>query len=1471
MTNLKQITDTLIEKYNNAVDFYRNEDFEHFFGDMRKAVEAICKAIIFDALQDDENANKILDGKKEITFNAVDKKYEILDSHNGCIPSNSKLLFPAEYALYHRHPEIRFNYSKNASRGNHLNRDVNNAYAKLSIFFSDASSLGSHSDESDIDGLRQSQYAVCTITAFLDFISQKRYITSELQKTLENLRQIPIDFPSQRRKKTEDELKDVLGKTYSFGENEGGYKCIIILPTKNPGLKSDELEALFKLPCAMVIDFGTRNSADIYKSIDQNSTKSKIRIVAKKEDCVEGKSMVNWFFALGDNEVGDDITNNYKDWRKKRFKILSEVMKGVVEKGSTDKYFIMDFLEDAKYAKYIFDHLNDVFGDEETAINRVSQIFSFSQNSEVHRELEEWKEDCSYNITFASHITLADFLTFVNGRNPSNETCQSRCQVTLKDINFSEDEFCIYNEVGINIFMPRGVASKNGIGDFYTGYEITWRELELDYDIKRSKYETFKNKIVSLIRNSTKNTLEYILKHNPGAGATTMARRLAYDLYKQCWAENNDFVCVAVFLDEYNSKTIEYLSNLSTKIDNRFIVAIIDSGRISVENFDMLFRNMDKQNRKVLFIRLFRTGQKEITGGDNTTTLPSKLTEEEIELFYNKYKNQAATIGKKEFPASISDLASDLEVVDFPLLLNNETTQGLLLYNYADEYINHSHFTEELKRFCGFVAFAYYYAERPLNQNLVGLLYKNRKIIASSDIKEIKNALDKMLFRTKDENGRPDGAWRPRFSAFCEPILRAVWGVNWKSKLPTISKEFIDECSNMGTAIGKKDEDMLHAMFILRPDDNFKNDSDGSKAKFSKLIEDVLKAGFQPESIFKRLIETYPNDTAFMGHFGRYLFEKAYSEKNTKSDDGKYFEAEKYISRAIETSPGIADNYHILGMLYLRKIQALKKELESLKSKENFDADDIEVRMLDWADEAKSGFEKSQYLNPASPYGYTSICKLYKECIEFAKELKGSDDFSFCDEEEKYMEISELLNNSLSQLGNICQAYEDSVDYMRQSRSIYEKIKLFQYKVLGQASEAVERYRNLYRQANDKYKKTYFGKQQIEAMLYRRTEGLTQEKQRYYKAFAMGKLKGKDRNEIEEILNYLRRQDDVNCYENLFWFKMSSNEEFSFDDAIDMLQEWLNLCKNDDRPQNGKLKANFYLAVCYSAMAINSEEPRYDYVDNAKRYFEDATKLADTFEIKSINSLAFLGEEEDVHCILLPSKKDHAKKVNAKIEKIDGRKGYAIIPNCGVKLKVFFSNKDYKYNSLRDEHKTFITGSIGFRYDGLRIYDSYIETDLTPKEKAETVKDDYEEDNTVPINTNDEHDNHDNLSKATESVDTETNGKIGNCSVKVLDKIDLTKIQINNPRECKENNNADAGCYRRFIGKIDAERKYVWARREHYQIDKMKGYKHGCSPKEYDYENEEEFYFEKKNRPNYKTGGTYTYAINVRPAKEENM
>lgn len=74
----------------------------------------------------------------------------------------------------------------------------------------------------------------------------------------------------------------------------------------------------------------------------------------------------------------------------------------------------------------------------------------------------------------------------------------------------------------------------------------------------------------------------------------------------------------------------------------------------------------------------------------------------------------------------------------------------------------------------------------------------------------------------------------------------------------------------------------------------------------------------------------------------------------------------------------------------------------------------------------------------------------------------------------------------------------------------------------------------------------------------------------------------------------------MDSYESIFWYKMSGNEEFSLDEAVNLLIEWLHQYEINRKNGGGKLKAAYYLAVCYSAMAINSNSYNEDYIRNAK-------------------------------------------------------------------------------------------------------------------------------------------------------------------------------------------------------------------------------------------------------------------------------
>lgn len=66
--------------------------------------------------------------------------------------------------------------------------------------------------------------------------------------------------------------------------------------------------------------------------------------------------------------------------------------------------------------------------------------------------------------------------------------------------------------------------------------------------------------------------------------------------------------------------------------------------------------------------------------------------------------------------------------------------------------------------------------------------------------------------------------------------------------------------------------------------------------------------------------------------------------------------AENLISQAIELSPNADDNYHMMGMLNLRKIQSIENCIAKIKNDSSYDFYDFEDLIQKWMLQAKKKF-----------------------------------------------------------------------------------------------------------------------------------------------------------------------------------------------------------------------------------------------------------------------------------------------------------------------------------------------------------------------------------------------------------------------------------------------------------------------------------------------------------------------------------
>lgn len=860
--------------------------------------------------------------------------------------------------------------------------------------------------------------------------------------------------------------------------------------------------------------------------------------------------------------------------------------------------------------------------------------------------------------------------------------------------------------------------------------------------------------------------------------------------------------------------TSEYLSKLSEDTDNACILAIVESKNVCRPDFDNMVNRLAKAKKKVFFIYIETSySRKKITKNTDIVYLDDILNRDE-ERFVAKYKSQgldeAAIINAKRERGDRS-----LEVIDFPLMLKEEISTESLS-SYISEWMEL--LPDNLREFVGYVGFVSHYSQLGLNQNLVRSTWcdpsSGHYTLKGYD-EEKMAAIYKLLIE-EYSGDEPLGVWRPRYNKFSTYLIKAAWGENWLDRLSEISKAFIQQCSQSGQ-LGSDDKDMLRSLFIIRRDVDFRAEEVGMKNKFSLLIND-LDDKERASSIFKSLVEAYPNDAIFHGHYARYLYENASASIDyVHSDDKLFLDAQEQLDIAFELNPYDADLFHMQGMLLRRQLKSLRREFERQDDKDADYVDDINDLLKDWVQDAINAFDKSIEYDPSSPYGYAASCQLLKEAVEFGKILKGSNDYAFCELDTQYTEYVYLLGDKLDQFEPICHTFkENALSQINPSLRIYENVRMFHRDLIGCASGSVSKYRDLYNKSTGELRKMW-GDFLVKSILYSKNNT------KNFKA-AYACLKNDEKKEIEQVLQRKRAEGDLKCFNNLLSLYRYGKSEYPIDSAIDLLKDCESQYKATGQNGWGYLNACFYLAVCYSAMAIHANEMSSELVTNAKKYFEEANRLAHVFEKSAINAMCYLGDKEDIHCIV--DKESEGMMVSGIIINIEDGKGIMRM-KCG--LEASFTAK--KMDRLKYQGKS-IQGIIGFKYSGLGLYQfgEIDNTDSSEEEIEDILASTY-----VPDYSDEE--------PKEESTPESPNG------IKVIGKIDLSGFA--RKTNIKQQNKTYLGIYKLSTNKIScSEFPYPLEARD---------------KKDKDLYDSADVLFEVGSEPNVNDPRkTYRFAINVR-------
>ena len=487
---------------------------------------------------------------------------------------------------------------------------------------------------------------------------------------------------------------------------------------------------------------------------------------------------------------------------------------------------------------------------------------------------------------------------------------------------------------------------------FWRGHPPSWADIHAGLDIPRALYDPLKNSIEEKLEIGRNYTV--VMYHHPGAGGTSMARRVAWDLH---WEHPvASLIC-------WSPALATRLQNLY-RIAERPVLLIAEASDLTESRREDLHRELSQANTPVILLYIRRVVQKQ----KSPLSLYDPMTLSEAKMFYRAY-SRLTTDEKRQ--KELERITNDKTLSRF----RSPFFYGLITFerNFdgVERYVA-SHLMGvrgKLRDIFEYLALITVYSNTGLHETLL------KKILGISEGTKLE-MIDIFGDGPVRLISNREGSIRLLHHVIAEEVLRELTGGggDWHLGLHHLSIDFIREITSAVNTESQVIIDMFRQLFI----DRFETiiDDLGERQRFSPLIEEIDSIDKSlGHRIFISLTECCPNEAHFWNHLGRHQVYRV------KRDIEK---AENYLGTAIRLSPYDYIHYHTLGIVLRYRVRQLSR---GLKGKTGIE---ILTAISEFFNQAVDAFEKTRDMNPENIYGYITHVQMILEVAENLRAAEGA-------------------------------------------------------------------------------------------------------------------------------------------------------------------------------------------------------------------------------------------------------------------------------------------------------------------------------------------------------------------------------------------------------------------------------------------------------------------------------------------------
>lgn len=1271
--NITNLISEKITQYVNhcltALDFFYKDDYEHAATDFRKSAEAFLKILVLNQFGDTSGL-QIINGEIDVNLTPKQSPYKSLMLND--------LLQIRLNNIGHCFARLKDIQKSNPTAHNGNTNTGNNDYKRITELCKSQS---------------------LELTQFL-FTNCNMDVPNDLSEAYNgNINQAIIVSVNS------SEWEDFHNYVDEFSPH---CKYILISPKKYGNCTEKQLNILSRLPWSFIVDFDINSKENGLHKAFMPNFESRINPITinqlgQRNVVSNGvSSNINWLFASGINGDPISISTTYRNWRTKKYPNLLTQLFTEFTATALDRICIVVLDDDYNYVDEIIRIVCDI---DHLSLDLVKIAVVSSNQNFLDKTLdlnEKYDVECNrFNISITEVISKAASIYKSKNSITSAKLIPARVENTEVSSIDIANIYSVLTDDGITPIyhdIENAVEVKDDKPTYFFGEIISWYNLSQEIEAKRNKYNDFKTKITGLL-NSSKASIKIELQHFPGAGGTTMSRRLAFDLRR-------DYP-IALITKYKSTATLNSLLTLVYKV-KKPIAVFVEASAVNANELDELIRGCNFQKQVVIFVYVIRAYQK-IKETDKLVSLSDKMLDiSEQQSFIAKVRQFTKNDNVVEELSKLQP--GNSEVINYALAISDGYYSKDRIDNYLHGYINQ--LPEPQVKFTAFTALIYYYSQKSTSENLFRSLFTKS---LTEDLRQIsidKRHIHKILIQELSDSGYTE-YWRPRFHVFAESILRTLLkkGKNWRDNVLSYALELINVVKENNPYLVDETRDILKGVFLeRRNEDLLGRDEEWASVtndQFSSILNDITDFAGK-KSVLIHLASSYPEEAHFWGHLARFVYENA-------STIEEFDEAMSYINKAFEADGDNDYNlHHIAGMCKRRQIEYHKRNDDEISNAE----------LIQLANDANYHFSTSMSLNHKNVHAYISQIQLITTVLEYGKSLSRTNDFTH------FITIPENAWY-LEQYNSLCILIDESKMLIEQLETLgktkrTDKAKKYllhsegnSNNVIGNFYHAIDLFKRLIdtseRDARPRLRFMY-----IRSVLLSKVRGDNSKIRE-----AWGLLKDSEIDSIDKFItdNILHDASDIYTLRLWFQFIRYSSKKISLEEIKSKLKI---LHKGCDEHSLMRLESSYYLYIVNALLLLKANTGlNYPLIQETKELISEAQSISynDKFAFEWLMSLDGIGglvnHKDKRH---IPD--DNLVLINGTISKIISRQQGILSMPCG--LNAFFTPAYGEYIASKDE-TTEVKFNLAFRHDGLVAYNVTRITDETSREVVISTQDEIDE------------------------------------------------------------------------------------------------------------------------------------------------